>query len=183
MTCVVGIVQNGKVYMGADSASASGWTTRASETPKLFKRGPYMIGYTSSFRMGQILHHMVDLPEAEGEYTEAFMVTRFVEAIRAKFKELGFAKIDSNEETGGEFLVGVGGKLFHIESDFQVQSYPDGMFAVGCGCQYALGAMQAREYEDGPTRIYAGLRAAEYFSDGVSKPFVVLYGTVADGGG
>ena len=175
MTCIVGVVHNGKVFMGADSASASGWTTRVTNTPKLFERGPYTIGYTTSFRMGQILHHMVNLPtDSSGEYSEAFMVTEFIEAIRAKFKELGFAKIENNEETGGQFLVGVGGKLFHIDSDFQIQSYADGMFAVGCGAQYALGAMQAREYEDGLTRIYAGLRAAEYFSDGVSNPFVVI---------
>ena len=33
MTCVVGIADNGMVWMGADSAAVSGWDTRVSTVP------------------------------------------------------------------------------------------------------------------------------------------------------
>lgn len=176
MTCIVGLVYDGKVYMGADSAASSGWTTRESGTPKLFRKGPYIIGYTTSFRMGQILHHMIDLPEAESEYDESFMVTRFVEAIRVKFKELGFTKIESNQETGGQFLVGVAGKIYEIDSDFQVQINADGMYAIGCGANYALGALYLKRRDSPKTSIELALCSAAYFSNGVSVPFIFMEG-------
>jgi ATP-dependent protease HslVU (ClpYQ) peptidase subunit len=178
MTCIVGLSENGTVYIGADSASASGWEVRASNTPKVFRRGPFIIGYTTSFRMGQILHYQVDLPEAE-TYDEEYMVTKFIEAIRTKFKELGFSKIDSNEETGGTFLVGVAGHIYEIADDFQVQSFADGICAIGCGSSYALGAMAALKSTPASDRIERALEIAEYFSGGVCGPFTVLASTEA----
>lgn len=57
MTRVVGLVRQGRVYMGVDSAAVQGWTRRASQVSKVFRRGPFLIGYTTSFRMGQFLEH------------------------------------------------------------------------------------------------------------------------------
>jgi ATP-dependent protease HslVU (ClpYQ) peptidase subunit len=181
MTCIVGLVHDNKVIMGADSAAVAGGDIRQSGTAKLFQKGPFLIGYTTSFRMGQILHYMIDFPETD-KHDEEYMVTKFIEAVRIKFKELGYSRIDSNEESGGSFLVGVAGKLYEIASDFQVQSFPDGMYAIGCGFAYAQGAMHAREYDNPETRIYAALRAAAYFSNGVCGPFTVLASTEAANG-
>ena len=102
------------------------------------------------------------------------MVTRFVETIRAKFKELGYSKIESNQETGGQFLVSVVGRLYTIYEDYQVQSFPDGLCAIGCGAEYALGALWYRKLFDPKGRVELALEAAAYFSNGVSKPFVFL---------
>lgn len=55
MTCVVGLVDKGTVYIGVDSAAVQGWTRRKSRVAKVFHRGPFLIGYTTSFRMGQLL--------------------------------------------------------------------------------------------------------------------------------
>lgn len=52
MTCIVGIVDNGKVYMGADSLGVGGLSKRVRKDPKLFRVGEFVFGYTSSFRMG-----------------------------------------------------------------------------------------------------------------------------------
>jgi ATP-dependent protease HslVU (ClpYQ) peptidase subunit len=179
MTCVVGMIKNDRVYIGADSAAAtSGWTVRASALQKVFRHGSFLIGYTTSFRMGQILQYEVDYPEAE-VYDETYMVTRFVPAVREKLKNLGYTKIDNNQEEGGDFLVGVAGQLFLVSSDFQVNHFLDGMAAVGCGAEYALGALLVRRSfvgHDPETSIRVALETAAYFSGGVIGPFTVLEG-------
>lgn len=178
MTCIVGLIDGGKVIMGADSAASNGWMTRASSVEKLFRRGPFIIGYTSSYRMGQLLHHEVVLPMPDpGNCDERWMVTRFIPAIREIFKSAGYTKIDSNREEGGAFLVGIEGKLFEIESDFQVASYFDGVASVGSGADYALGAIfAAREagLVDGLDLVKLGLKAAGYYSGSVMPPFTIM---------
>ena len=127
MTCVIGLVQGSKIYIGVDSAAVSGWTRRETLQKKVFRRGPFLIGYTTSFRMGQLLEHHLDVPKQKDDQDDmAFMVTVFVEAARKLFKEKGFSKIESNNESGGQFLVGYRGVLYSIEKDFQVGRVADG---------------------------------------------------------
>jgi len=73
MTCIVGIERTGASFIGGDSAVSDTWTVRQSSVRKVFRKGDYTIGYTTSFRMGQILEHMIPFPECK-EPTEDFMV-------------------------------------------------------------------------------------------------------------
>lgn len=178
MTCVIGLVTDGHVIMGADSASVSGWTVRKTRLPKVFShQGVFVIGYTTSFRMGQILRWHLEVPLQEPEQSDLeYMVTVFVKAVRSVLKEHGFAKLDDNVETGGEFLVGYRGCLYEVCSDFQVNEHADGFDAVGCGESFALGAMKAL---DGvglspQLRVMRALEVAAHFSGGVCEPFKVM---------
>ncbi len=176
MTCIVGLEQNGKAFMGGDSASGADNTVRVVLTEKIFRKGQFIIGYTSSFRMGQILHYCVDFP-ASAVYDESYMVGQFVEAVRKKFKDFGFSKIESNEETGGSFLVGVDGKIWQVESDFQVSRPSDGMSAIGCGSDFALGALKALDKLPPEERLLNALTISAYYCAWVRPPFTVLEST------
>lgn len=172
MTCVVGLVHGDRVYVGVDSAAISGWTRRATNLRKVFRRGPFLIGYTTSFRMGQLLEHQLDVPpQAERQSDMEFMVSVFVEAARRLLKERGFAKIEGNTESGGQFLVGYRGNLYSIESDFQVGEMSDGFDAIGSGAEVALGAMMALSGEKPSARIRRALEIASHFNMGVSAPY------------
>ena len=58
MTCIVGILEeNGDIYMGGDSAGASGNTLKIRADEKVFINENYIMGFTSSFRMGQLLRY------------------------------------------------------------------------------------------------------------------------------
>lgn len=174
MTCVVGLVQQGRVYMGVDSAAVQGWTRRASRVSKVFRRGPFLIGYTTSFRMGQLLeHHLVVKPQAEGQSDMAFMVTQFIEAVRVLLKEKGFTKVESNTEKGGQFLVGYKKQLYSVDSDFQVGHQSEPFDAVGSGAEFALGAMKALEKTAPQRRIRRALEIAAHFNMGVCAPFSI----------
>ncbi len=39
MTCIVGLVDNGKVYIGGDSAGCAGYDVRIREDQKVFRNG------------------------------------------------------------------------------------------------------------------------------------------------
>jgi ATP-dependent protease HslVU (ClpYQ) peptidase subunit len=174
MTCIIALSTKGRMYMGCDSASPSGWDMRLTANKKVFKVGPFLIGYTSSFRMGQILqYHLSVRLQEDSEDEDRFMVTAFIPAVRECLKEHGYSKIDNNREAGGEFLVGYRGKIFHIFSDFQVGQSLDDIDACGCGFAYALGAMKVIDDKLPEDRIRKALNITAYFSNGVSAPFHV----------
>ena len=175
MTCIVGVVDNGSVVMGGDSAGVAGLSLTVRADPKVFVNGPFLIGYTSSFRMGQLLrfrfvpppHHPADRDDF------AFMATDFVDAVRECFKHYGYAKAENGQESGGSFLVGYRGNLYQVASDYQVGLPVDPYAAVGCGDDIALGALYATIGQSAEHRVRTALAAAQRFSAGVREPFVI----------
>ena len=175
MTCIVGLVSNGEVWMGADSWGGAHSFGNVRKDPKLFRRGPFLIGYTTSFRMGQLLQYKFSVPEIGKEQDVfAYMATIFVDAVRACLKSGGFAKKKDEEESGGQFLVGYAGRLFTIESDYQVAEDVVSYAATGCGQDIALGSLFSTPLADPEFRLSVALEAAEAFSAGVRRPFDIL---------
>lgn len=173
MTCIVGLAINGTVYMGGDSAGVGGWDLTIRKDPKVFKNGPYLIGYTSSFRMGQLLRFNLSVPDQDTRHDdERHMMTVFVDAVRQCFKHGGYAKIDSSQEEGGHFLVGYKDVLYRVCGDFQVGIPMRQFDAVGCGDQVARGALFASSDRKPRARLKLALKAAEQFSAGVRGPFI-----------
>ena len=174
MTCIVGLLDKGKVYIGGDSAGVAGYglTVRADE--KVFINGDFVMGFTSSFRMGQLLRYSLKPPKYHPDIDLIeYMVTDFIEAIRKCLKDGGFAEKKDEKEKAGTFLVGFNGKLFKIDSDYQVGIPTQAFDACGCGEDIALGSMYSNSSLPPIDRITQALEAAEQFSAGVRRPFVV----------
>ena len=178
MTAIVGITDGQTVVIAGDSAGVGGDITRSRLDAKVFTNGPYVIGYTTSFRMGQLLRYAfkAPVPPDDEDGLHAFMCVDFVNGVRQGLKEGGWASKNNDQEEGGSFLVGVRGRLFEISDDYQVGELADGYAAVGCGAEIALGALHAT----GGTamsleaRVIAALEAAAHFSTGVRPPFTVV---------
>lgn len=177
MTCIVGLEQDGKVYIGGDSAAVGGQDIYASRTPKVFQNGRYLIGYTTSFRMGQLLQFSLGRITVKKKDPFAHLVTEFIPHLRTLFENGGYSRITNNKEAGGSFLLGYKGKVYSIQSDFQVNSCIDGMMACGCGEDYALGSMYSTQrIKDPEKRLIMALSAAAHYSTGVCEPFLVMKG-------
>lgn len=179
-TCIVGLVKNGKVYMGGDSAGVSKLDTVTRADTKVFikdKGSEKMImGYTSSFRMGQLLRFSLSIPERPRKMDEyEYMVTLFIDAVRKCFKDGGFAQKKDDAESGGTFLVGYNGKIYVIYDDYQVGINSYTYNACGCGDVYALGSLYSTNkfIKDPKERLKLALSSAEEFSGGVKRPFVI----------
>jgi ATP-dependent protease HslVU (ClpYQ) peptidase subunit len=177
MTCIVAVKSGGRVLLGGDSAGVAGYVTRAVARPKVFASGEYVIGYTSSFRMGQLLEFGFSPPVLYPE-EDVFraMVARFIPGLRQALKDGGWSKTENGHETGGSFLVGIRGRVFEVHGDFQVFEPLDGISAVGCGNEFALGSLAASEEAGvGPREsVMRALKAAARFSGGVCEPFHVV---------
>lgn len=172
MTCIVGLVESGKVYIGGDSAGVGGYSLTVRADKKVFRNGDFVMGFTSSFRMGQLLHHAFNPPKRHpDDDVDKFMVTTFVDAVRDCLKSGGYAEKHHDAERGGVFLVGYAGRLFRIDCDYQVGEAADGFDSVGCGEDIARGALFASAKERPARRIQLALEAAERFSAGVRGPF------------
>ena len=175
MTCIVGLLDKGNVYMGADSAGVAGYglTIRADE--KVFINGGFIMGFTSSFRMGQLLRYSLKPPRYHPDVDLfEYMVTLFTEGIRKCLKDGGFAEKKDEKERGGTFLVGFRGELFKIEGDYQVGMPAQSFDSCGCGEDIALGSMYSNSHLPPTERITQALEAAEQFSAGVRRPFNIL---------
>lgn len=174
MTCIAGLIDNGKIYMGADSAGVAGTSLRVRADQKVFVKDDFIMGFTTSFRMGQLLRYNLQVsPRPESLDVFEYMVTSFIEAVRKCLKDGGFAEKKDEKEKGGTFLVGYQGRLVCIDSDYQVEEHMLPYAATGSGEDVALGVLFANGHLEPDERILQALEAAEQFSAGVRRPFVI----------
>lgn len=182
MTCIVGLIEDDKVYIGGDSAGVSGLSSIVGrKDTKVFKNGEFLIGYTTSFRMGQLLRFsFTPPPMKEGQDLYEYMCTSFINEVVKVLEDNKFAIIENNQIDGGTFLIGVRGRLFAVHDDFQVEEMIDPFNACGCGVYYAFGCMEALQSIDvdgtlsAESKIELALKTAEKYSPGVAGPFNIL---------
>ena len=174
MTCIIGLIHDDIVYIGGDSAGVTGYglTVRADE--KVFIKDSFIMGFTSSFRMGQLLRYSLKLPKFHSDIDiYEYMVTDFINSVRECLKIGGYASKEKDVEAAGTFLLGFRGKLFKIDTDYQVGIPTQPFDACGCGADLALGAMYASSKLPPIERITQALEAAEQFNIGVRRPFII----------
>jgi len=179
MTAIVGIADGQQVWLGGDSAGVSGFNRTIRADSKVFVSGAMVFGFTSSFRMGQLLRYKLEAPRYHpDDDAMTYLCGDWIDAVRATLKGGGFASVTAGVEQGGKFLIGFKGKLYCVESDFQIGESVDQFHAVGCGDSYALGSLHAtKTTKASPVdRIERALEAAAYFSAGVAPPFVTVVG-------
>jgi ATP-dependent protease HslVU (ClpYQ) peptidase subunit len=175
MTCIVALRDNGGVYMGCDSAGVGGYSRVNRVDPKIYKVGEMLIGFTTSFRMGQLLGYSLTAPKHHADVTiEHYMTVEFVNAVRDCLKAGGWAEKEKDQERGGNFLVAYRGRIFEMEGDYQVGERAEPYNAVGCGFDLALGSFYASQRSEGMAakdRVQLALETASAFSAGVHPPF------------
>lgn len=179
MTCIVGLVKDNKVWIGGDSAGSDDTSICIRRDPKVFKNNGFLIGYSGSFRFGQLVHYKL-IPPDRSEQRDIFeyMVSDFSEAIRTLAKEHGVSKVEDNVEeiTNISLLIGYQGRLFTLEEDFQIGEVINEYYAIGGGTDLALGSMYTTKDLKFPPkkRLQIALEASATFSKSVAPPFIIL---------
>ena len=170
MSTVIGLVQDGKVYMGADSfATTESGERRNMIVKKIFTNGLIMFGFVGSVRSGQVLK------------PEYFKVPKNIyelpDKIRLQFEEKGCLATNSETQTSlmeGNFLIATaGGKLYEMLSDFQFNEISD-FTAIGSGSTFALGSLFTSKgiINDPKARVLKALEASAFFDSATGPPFV-----------
>lgn len=170
MSTVVGLVQDGKVFMGADSfATTVDGDRRHMCVEKLFVNGPYLLGFIGSVRNGQVLkpHH----------FTPPENVLDFPDAVMEQFRNKSCLGIQTETQTAmqeGNILIATpNGELYELLMDFQLNQIPE-YTAVGSGSPFALGSLYTtRNRKDPKQRIKAALEAAARYNVATGPPFII----------
>lgn len=186
MTCIVALVDGDKVFLGGDSAASddkSGLIFSRTD-PKVFKVGQFGIGFTDSFRMGQILQYNwkppVYTPTKNNSNLDKFMRTKFVDSIKEAFQEGGYGKFGSNTDDGDEggvFIIAVAGtgRIFTMDSDFHIGESDVPYTAEGSGQELALGSLfSTTTVKTSRKRVRIALDAAAKFNMAVQGPFTII---------
>lgn len=182
MTCIVAVKHNNKVYLGGDSAlvDLQNGNKVKLNTPKVFECYKYIIGYAGSARMGQLLQNYFEPsdPPSNPNELECHMVTTFVDELRSLAEEKGL-RLDSSDEQMNDFasiIVGVNGRIFVIEEDWQASEWAYDYAAIGSGCSAALGSLytSGKLSVDPEFRVRYALMAATEHTLTVAEPFHVV---------
>jgi ATP-dependent protease HslVU (ClpYQ) peptidase subunit len=177
MTCIVGLVSGDHVIIGGDSCGSSDDTAINMARPKVFRVGQYLIGFTDSFRVGQVLEFNFKPPVLKREKDVLrFMVSKFVPAVKACFREGGTLSTEDGQESGNCFMVGVRNRLFVIEENFQILEAMEPYISIGSGANFALGCLYYCKTINKLDKdaVEAALNAAAHNSTVVRPPFTII---------
>lgn len=175
MSCIVGVIDKGELWMGADSAASSNYEMHIRPDQKMFRRGPMLIGFAGSFRVGQLMQYSFTMPVHQPELTNVdYFVSQFVPAFRTCCDAGGVLHPGDRDVTPTSFLIGYRGQLYQLEENFQIGQSAHKHDAIGCANHFALGSLWTSRGLDARARVCRALEAAEHYSTAVAKPFKII---------
>lgn len=149
MTTILAIQGDDFCAIGSDSQWGDDYGRIGKMTqPKVVAVGKYFIGLAGDTRGANIIQHIFvapPLPKLSGNKLTKFMVTQFIPAYRECLEQngLGRPQYESNSaEASVESLVCANGVIYQIDSDYSTEMDVNGLYAIGSGAHYGLGAMQ-----------------------------------------
>ena len=159
MTCIIAHTNGTSSFIAGDKLGSNGFTKAVQTEPKVFEKEFIKInddagltrtkeimalGYTTSFRMGQLLNYNLTLPEqVEGETFSQYLVLKVIPIIRQMFKDEWGARDASQDVGGGQFIILHNHTIYEVQEDFSVLQPKTQITAVGSGTYHAIASMSA----------------------------------------
>jgi hypothetical protein len=108
------------------------------------KNGSYLLGAAGDMRavnlVGYVFKPPVINPTSYGVKLDKFITTHFIPELKKCFEENSYSK---DGEHDSQLLVIVNGTIYEIGEDYSWAHDSFGVYAVGSGAHYALGAMHS----------------------------------------
>jgi ATP-dependent protease HslVU (ClpYQ) peptidase subunit len=183
MTTIAAIQGPSWAVLGYD-AQVSEADGRKYELPenaaKCFEVGEYLIGVAGDFRAVNILAHNFRPPDAgknSGQDLDRFMVSKFLPALKKCFDDNFYGK---DGEHGSLLIVVVNATVYEIGANFDCLREARGLYAVGSGGNFALGALFAldggkrRSLRGAQEMMEAALKVSATLDPGTSEPIIII---------
>jgi len=183
MTCIVGVKTDEGIFIGGDSFGGNEHMAGVYKTPKVFgkpkvgRTSAMVFGFTTSWRMGQILQTMPDIRKPSEKSDIEFLITDWVDMIREHMAVAGFGQNESGREEAGAFLLGYNNNIYEIDPDYSVIEPLYNYVVTGSGVLSAYGSLATTEVMkkvSAQDRILAALSAAEVHEHYVRRPFNII---------
>lgn len=136
-----------------DNGPAYHMGSLATGVSKVATHGNILIGAAGDLRAINLLSHAFTPPiapeKARGKKLDQFVTAKFIPAIRNCFDIHGYSSPENrdskrhNAEQDSTILLVVNATIYIIESDYSWMCDSSGLYAVGSGAEYALGALNA----------------------------------------
>jgi ATP-dependent protease HslVU (ClpYQ) peptidase subunit len=180
MTTIVAYQGENYAAVGVDSrissmdegGFASQIMTLASGSSKVASNGKYLLGAAGDVRAINILHHAFTPPMPtvgmKGKKLDQFMTIKFIPALRECFEKQGYATSPESESAvhmaqhESTILVVVNANIYVVDGDYSWASDATGIYALGTGSAYALGAMHSMIGKD--NKSLTPLQAKRYIT-------------------
>jgi ATP-dependent protease HslVU (ClpYQ) peptidase subunit len=153
MTTIVGVQYRDRSILVADNQVTDGEGRRFihPDMKKITKRGDFLIGGSGEVQACDIVQHFWVPPKptaSDKKDLYHFVITKALPSMRKCLVDNGFDFSEGkgegkSDEQRFHFLISIGGELFDVGDDMSVCRTDDGMYAVGSGSAYALGALAA----------------------------------------
>jgi ATP-dependent protease HslVU (ClpYQ) peptidase subunit len=182
MTTVAAIQGPTWVAVGADSHVQGEDRTYIlpGDSAKIFDNNGYTFGVAGDLRAINILRHSFTPPPPDknrGISLDKFMVSKFMPALKVSF-ERNFYGTDRGH--GNNLLVVVNAVAYEVGDNYDLIRDDVGLYALGSGGPYALGALTALSKLDGSRtmkrareNLEAALFAATTLDPGSSQPATI----------
>jgi ATP-dependent protease HslVU (ClpYQ) peptidase subunit len=173
MTCIVGLVENGKVYIGGDSLITQKSYSQSIKKQKVFIKDNILFGCSGIAKSVQHFRFKFKIPDQKSTENDLkYLCFTFIEELSKSFCGAGI-----NPDDYPCILVGFNGHLYKIGEDLVVTESCDNFNSCGCGSTLAVAAMKALNDHTKLTpklKIQETLKVAAHFNKSVQKPFDIL---------
>jgi ATP-dependent protease HslVU (ClpYQ) peptidase subunit len=170
MTTIIGIQYEGSCLLAADSRTTneSGRPYHHDKVAKITERGKWLIAGAGDPQACDIIQHIWLPPKQTIKDDYKFMVTKVALSIRDCLKKNGYEKDKLDKDGGFVFLIAYNSVIYEIDEAFTVYMNKEGLYGIGSGSKWALGALQ------GGADWKKALEIAEKNDIYTGRPFISL---------
>ena len=160
MTTIIGIQGDGYAvlcaYSRVSSVDDDGFVSRIQTMPngvsKVSQLGNLIIGVAGDIRAINLISYSFQPPQPaptlKGKKIDEFITNKFIPSLREFFDSNGYSPPprESSQhlaEHGSEMLVIANRTIYQIDNDYAWCLDSSGIYSIGTGAQYALGALSA----------------------------------------
>jgi len=149
MTTIIGIEYHDRSVIMADNrvTDDGGKVWHHPDMVKISKRGAFIVAGAGEILPCDVIQHIWEPPRVLAKDKEDlwhFMVVKVVPSMRKCLVENGynFNEADAGDNRFG-FIVSVAGHLFELDDSLGMTRQLNGIYSIGSGGSYALGALAA----------------------------------------
>lgn len=146
MTTIIGVQYEGSCFLAADSRTTNeiGRPYHHEKVSKITSRAGYLIAGAGDPQACDIIQHMWNPPKNDKKLDDyEFFVTKVCGSIRDCLEKNKYQKDKSDKDGGFIFLIAYNGIIYEVDETFTIYLREDGVYGIGSGARYAVGAIQA----------------------------------------